>query len=184
MWARQTSLCWDPCVPEARGVWGDSSVESHPVEVEAEERSGWGGCWTEVMNAERSFYLLSPHSDSKQGSVCLEINSIDCAACVGAGVFPSSPSSAFCFPPREPYSSKASAWKASHSLQRNSNLEKSNENVKRCPSGTGKSLPLASSSSALWRAVRTHAVCGCVLLLGVTHMSESFYFILRFDIFD
>lgn len=60
------------------GVWGESSVESHPVEVEAEEQNGWGGCWKEVMNTERkSFYLLSPHSDSKQGSVCLEINSID-----------------------------------------------------------------------------------------------------------
>lgn len=94
------------------------------------------------------FYPLSLHTmTQKQGSICLEINSIDCAVCVGAGVFNSSPSSAFCFPSREPCSLKASMWKASHSSQCNPNLEKSNENVKRCPSGTGKSLPLASSSA-------------------------------------
>lgn len=87
------------------------------------------------------------------------------------------------FPPREPYSSKASAWKASHSLQCSPNLEKSNENVKRCPSGTGKNLPLAApSSSTLWRSVCTHAVCGCVLLLGLTHMSESFFSLLFWDL--
>lgn len=39
-----------------------------------------------------------PVVSTKQGSVCLEINSTDCTACVGAGVFPSSPTSAFCFP--------------------------------------------------------------------------------------
>lgn len=159
---------------EGSDVWGDSWVESHPVEVEAEEQNGWGGCWKEALNPERrSFYLLSPHSDSKHGQHW----------CVGAGVLPSSPSSALCFPPREPYSSKASAWKASHSLQCSPNLEKSNENVKRWPSGTGKNLPLASSSSsALWRSVCTHAVCGCVLLLGVTHTSESFFFLLFWDL--
>lgn len=93
------------------------------------------------------------------------------------GSFNSSPSSVFCSPLRELYSLKVSAWKASHSSQCNPNLEKSNGNVKRCPSGTGKSLPLASSA-LLWRAVDLYGTCGCVLLFGITHVSILFFYVL------
>lgn len=163
-------------------VWGES-FELHPVEIESEWQGEWGGFWREVIKAENvhvcNSYLLSPHSDSKTTKHLFGTQQLYFSALrVGVGFFNSSSSSAFCFPPRELYSLKASAWKASHRSQRNPNLKKSNENVKRCPSGTGKSLPLASSS-LVWRAVYSYGACGCVLLFGVTHVSIPFFF---FDI--
>lgn len=112
----------------------------------------------------------------RQRSICLEINSSifllyvwEWASLTPVQVQPS------LFSPRELYSLKALAWKASHRSRHNPNLEKSNENVKRCPSGTGKGLPL-TSSSLLWRSVYSHGVCGCVLLFGVIHVSIFFFF--------
>lgn len=175
----QCHRCWGSCTEQTR-----RSKENHLNSTSGKWSRGTGRSYKQ--RAHRNIhmcysYLLSLHTETQgQRRVCLEISSFiflhytwEWASLTPVQVQPS------VFLTRELYFLKASTWMASHRSQRSPNLKKSNGNVKRCPSGTGKGLPSAFSSSSLCRAVHSHGVCGCVSLFKVSHASIFFSWHLR-----